>query len=90
MPAGVQVGKTCLLMRFCEQTFNTSFITTIGALRGVRRRASPPRYTSRQTHRVHAGIDFKIRTVEIAGKRAKLQIWDTAGPSRNPYFADER
>ena len=24
-------------------------------------------------------IDFKIKTVEIDGKRVKLQIWDTAG-----------
>ncbi|OVA19492.1 Small GTPase superfamily [Macleaya cordata] len=27
-------------------------------------------------------IDFKIRTIELEGKRVKLQIWDTAGQER--------
>ena len=51
------VGKSCLLLRFSDDQFTTSFITTIG-------------------------IDFKIRTVELDGKRVKLQIWDTAGQER--------
>merc|ERR1711953_1091350 len=28
------------------------------------------------------GIDFKIKTVEIDGKKIKLQIWDTSGQER--------
>lgn len=28
------------------------------------------------------GIDFKIRTVDLDGKRAKFQVWDTAGQER--------
>ncbi|KAG2389060.1 hypothetical protein C9374_014460 [Naegleria lovaniensis] len=51
------VGKSCLLLRFSDDTFTTNFITTIG-------------------------IDFKIRTIELDGKRVKLQIWDTAGQER--------
>ncbi|KAF8395288.1 hypothetical protein HHK36_019231 [Tetracentron sinense] len=52
-----RVGKSCLLLRFSDDSFTTSFITTIG-------------------------IDFKIRTIELDGKRIKLQIWDTAGQER--------
>jgi GTPase SAR1 family protein len=45
------------LLRFSDDSFTPSFITTIG-------------------------IDFKIRTIELDGKRIKLQIWDTAGQER--------
>jgi len=51
------VGKSCLLLRFSDDAFTSSFITTIG-------------------------IDFKIKTIELDGKRIKLQIWDTAGQER--------
>lgn len=60
------VGKSCLLLRFCDDTFTPSFITTVG-------------------------IDFKIRTIKLDGKRIKLQVWDTAGQERfrtitNAYY----
>jgi len=51
------VGKTCLLLRYANDTFSPTFITTIG-------------------------IDFKIKNIEVEGKRIKLQIWDTAGQER--------
>mmetsp|Transcript_59636 Transcript_59636/g.81497 ORF Transcript_59636/g.81497 Transcript_59636/m.81497 type:complete len:203 (-) Transcript_59636:92-700(-) len=51
------VGKTCLLMRYANDSFSPSFITTIG-------------------------IDFKIKNIDLDGKRIKLQIWDTAGQER--------
>ncbi|CAF4988266.1 unnamed protein product, partial [Rotaria socialis] len=51
------VGKTCVLLRFCDSAFSTTFISTIG-------------------------IDFKIRTIDLDGRKIKLQIWDTAGQER--------
>eukprot|EP01084_Bolivina_argentea_P216106 367132_1 len=60
------VGKSCLVLRFSNNQFTSSFITTIG-------------------------IDFKIKTIEIDGKRVKIQLWDTAGQERfrtitNAYY----
>ncbi|KAI8051187.1 GTP-binding protein-like protein [Syncephalis plumigaleata] len=51
------VGKSCLLLRFTDDSFTPSFITTVG-------------------------IDFKVRTIDLHGRRIKLQIWDTAGQER--------
>ncbi|XP_064471710.1 ras-related protein Rab-8A-like isoform X2 [Ornithodoros turicata] len=34
------------------------------------------------TDRSLIGIDFKIKVIEIDGKKVKLQIWDTAGQER--------
>jgi Ras-related protein Rab-8A len=48
------VGKTNILLRFCENNFMTTHLTTIG-------------------------IDFKIKTIDVDGKKIRLQIWDTAG-----------
>jgi small GTP-binding protein len=33
-------------------------------------------------HLTTIGIDFKIKTIEIDGKKIRLQIWDTAGQER--------
>jgi len=51
------VGKSCLLLRYADDSFTESFISTIG-------------------------VDFKIKTMVIDGKKVKLQIWDTAGQER--------
>ena len=51
------VGKTCLLLRYANDSYSPTFITTIG-------------------------IDFKIKNIQLGGKRVKLQIWDTAGQER--------
>jgi hypothetical protein len=46
------VGKTCLLLRYANDSFSPTFITTIG-------------------------IDFKIKNIELDGKRIKLQVQHT-------------
>ena len=51
------VGKTSLMLRYSEDIFHKTYISTIG-------------------------IDFKLRNIELEGKRIRLQIWDTAGQER--------
>ena len=51
------VGKSSLLLRYSDDKFDYSYISTIG-------------------------VDFKIKTIDLDGKRIKLQMWDTAGQER--------
>ncbi|CUS11333.1 unnamed protein product [Tuber aestivum] len=65
------VGKSCLLLRFADDTYTESYISTIGV-----DFVGPP------MHLVPPTILSKIRTVELDAKTVKLQIWDTAGQER--------
>ena len=51
------VGKTNVLLRFCDDQFRLNYVATIG-------------------------VDFKVKTINVDGKKIKLQIWDTAGQDR--------
>jgi len=51
------VGKSCLLLRFADDEYSETYLSTVG-------------------------VDFKIRTIDVDGKKVKLQIWDTAGQDR--------
>eukprot|EP00499_Haloplacidia_sp_CaronLabIsolate_P015241 CAMPEP_0196781188 /NCGR_PEP_ID=MMETSP1104-20130614/9213_1 /TAXON_ID=33652 /ORGANISM="Cafeteria sp., Strain Caron Lab Isolate" /LENGTH=332 /DNA_ID=CAMNT_0042151409 /DNA_START=99 /DNA_END=1097 /DNA_ORIENTATION=+ len=51
------VGKTSLMLRWSENRFEPSLIST-------------------------AGVDFKIKFIDVDGKRVKCQVWDTAGQER--------
>ncbi len=57
MIGNTSCGKSSLLARYVDDSFEPSRISTIG-------------------------IDFKMKTIDVLGKRAKLQIWDTAGQER--------
>jgi len=50
-------GKSSLLLRFTDDTFDPEQAATIG-------------------------VDFKVKTLNVDGNRAKLAIWDTAGQER--------
>ena len=50
------VGKSSLLLRFCNDTFEELSPTI--------------------------GVDFKLKYMDMAGKRLKMTVWDTAGQER--------
>ncbi|KAL8944930.1 MAG: hypothetical protein Q9216_000091 [Gyalolechia sp. 2 TL-2023] len=72
------VGKSCLLLRFADDTYTESYISTIGV---DFVRVFPFARVQLDLARL---TDYfqKIRTIELDGKTVKLQIWDTAGQER--------
>jgi Ras-related protein Rab-1A len=69
------VGKSCLLLRFADDTYTESYISTIGV-----------DFVSRSLD-IYFSITKilfyqKIRTIDLDAKTIKLQIWDTAGQER--------
>lgn len=69
------VGKTCLLLRFAEDSFPVSHMPTIGK--------NSLNHTHQSLNFTHViGIDFKIKKINVDDKRVKLQVWDTAGQER--------
>lgn len=59
------VGKSCILLRFADDSFTESYITTIGV---------DFRFVVSYIV-LHEFIRF--RTINVDGKNVKLQIWDT-------------
>jgi Ras-related protein Rab-1A len=59
------VGKSCLLLRFADDTYTESYISTIGVC---------PPFTCVIVTDKELQVDFKIRTIELEGKTVKLQI----------------
>jgi Ras-related protein Rab-18 len=51
------VGKSSMLLRFTDDSFDDHIQSTIG-------------------------VDFKVKHIDMSGKRVKLTIWDTAGQER--------
>lgn len=80
------VGKSCLLLRFADDTYTESYISTIGVDFVSHPNPASPRRAPQVSSRwllTRRGCRWqKIRTLELDGKTVKLQIWDTAGQVR--------
>lgn len=72
------VGKSCLLLRFADDTYTESYISTIGV---DFVRCCPFSFFLFFCLFCTFCLQ-KIRTIELDGKTVKLQIWDTAGQER--------
>ena len=84
------VGKSCLLLRFADDTYTESYISHPAAV--LTRSLIYVSFRSMCIDEAKSllvlrnlglpgtiGVDFKIRTLDLEGKTVKLQIWDTAG-----------
>ena len=65
------VGKSSIINKFCDATFTHNHIATIGIVDLFQANLF-----------FFIGIDFKINTIEVEGKKVKMQIWDTAGQEK--------
>ncbi|CAF4864387.1 unnamed protein product [Rotaria sp. Silwood1] len=83
------VGKSSLLLRFTNNSFDESFIPTIGvdfAVRTIQWHGQTAKLSIDdvfyESYLATIGVDFKIRKMNHNGKTVKLQMWDTAGDER--------
>lgn len=85
-PCLAGVGKTCLLLRYANDSFSPTFITTIGI--GEQHEQVDEEEAARPLACVRSWLlagaaagalvrwcaDFKVKMVDVAGKKVKLQI----------------
>ncbi|KAJ3296024.1 GTP-binding protein of the rab [Borealophlyctis nickersoniae] len=76
------VGKSCLLLRFADDTYTESYISTIGVDFVCAEKTTWIFFCDFVDINPPYGKQQKIRTIELEGKTVKLQIWDTAGQER--------
>lgn len=73
------VGKTCIVHRFCDERYYDTYISTIGELSAVMMNSIRD-FSMISSHFISSpsGIDFKQKLINLDGVPIKLQIWDVS------------
>ncbi|POM69715.1 Rab18 family GTPase, partial [Phytophthora palmivora] len=69
------VGKSSMLLRFTDDTFDDNLQSTIG-------KDGSMRWSGILLIKGCTGVDFKVKMMQVDGKKIKMTIWDTAGQER--------
>jgi len=69
------VGKSSLLLRFTDDLFEEMSPTIGAVMRGYA-------WLVLSSDSSCAGVDFKVKVMNVNRKKVKLTIWDTAGQER--------
>lgn len=78
------VGKTCIVHRFCDERYYDTYISTIGMLLELSEWTLDIDFVRRLNHSFFLhfilffwkkGIDFKQKLINLDGVPIKLQIW---------------
>jgi len=84
------VGKTCIVHRYCDEKYYDTYISTIGKstyhivyifIFCLASMLTLTIFISFNSNSI-TGIDFKQKLINLDGVPIKLQIWDTAGQER--------
>lgn len=76
------VGKTCIVHRYCDERYYDTYISTIGETIFVFLVELMMLILIGPVRLIFTGIDFKQKLINLDGVPIKLQIWDTAGQER--------
>ncbi|XP_078723037.1 ras-related protein Rab-12 [Lampetra fluviatilis] len=84
-PAGTPRGRRTPSGRVPPRPADLKFQLILIGNRGVGKTSLMERFTDdaySDACKSTVGVDFKIKTIELGGKKIRLQIWDTAGQER--------
>jgi len=78
-----QIGKTSLMVKYVEGSFDEDYIQTLGTagavVAGRRGRAADPRLRRPRTGGRRSGVNFMEKTISIRNTEITFSIWDLGG-----------